>query len=310
MGKRVNPSPEDFPVEVYIHKNRLAVLGPVWAFSPSVTFEHFLSRFAIAPHAALRDMASAPEDQSEERSLYPSVDPIRAAASSRQHPFTDDGRFTRDLRPRFANYYLHFDLSATRDATGLAMVHYSPKRGRVVVDFVLEIRAPEGGQIRIAAVETLIKALIRSGFHIACASGDQWGSVQLKQDLEAQGVQTKHISVDRTAEAHETLQEAFYSGFLDYYAYEPLFRNLEDLVLVHGGKKIDHRSTGSKDVSDALAGALVSCFEGEKIGQIPEIVPIPRGLPSGADSGYDGGRRSLPEDDLGFYALPPGEEES
>jgi hypothetical protein len=271
------PSQEELTTKIWRDGNRVAVIGPVWEFSKNVTYEMFVKQAARRPAAALRDMASMPlRDDGDARRVYPSIDAVRALANHlRQHPFSPDGELLPNLKPQFGNYYLRYDLSKSRDSTGIALVHYDYKRNKIIVDFVLEIKPPKGGQIRLQAVENLVYVLLARGFHIEKFSSDQWGSAQMQQNIEAKGVTTELLSVDRTTQAHETLFDVVHSGMLDFYDYAPLYSNMQTLFYVKNGKKIDHEGLQSaKDVIDGLSGAVLTCIQGEGISEIPEVVPL------------------------------------
>ena len=69
--------------------------------------------------------------------------------------------------------------------------------------------------------------------------------------------------MDKTREPYEDLRDAVQTGKVDYYPYKPWFFNADSLV--DTGKKIDHTSSGKKDVADSLAGVvhvLVKLFGG------------------------------------------------
>jgi hypothetical protein len=61
--------------------------------------------------------------------------------------------------------------------------------------------------------------------------------------------------------AYETFKEAVYEGRLRWKAYEPLLREVSRLQVVKG-KRVDHPSGGSKDVADAVAGAVYNAVSG------------------------------------------------
>ena len=258
---------EDFKVQAYLHKGRLAVIAPIWEFSPKISFK----RFQVG---AMRDYASQPPVAGKLR-VYPDIQLIlnRIDSERKGHPFIDGLQMQNWFRPRAsARYVLRFDLSENRDYTGIAMAHWDHKRQRVYLDFVQEI-TPQmmGGAIRIQAMENLVYQLADRGFYIAQVSMDKFASVQARQNIEARGITCIEYSVDRTTEAHETLYEAIFSGVLSFYDYGPLFSNLADLIWTKGGKKIDHTNTGRKDVADAAAGAVALALKMEGFRGMPEI---------------------------------------
>lgn len=101
------------------------------------------------------------------------------------------------------------------------------------------------------------------GFNIALVTLDQFQSKEMIQILKKKGVKAEYLSVDRTADPYNQLKEAFYEQRIDVYYNEHLHRELVQLEEVYSGShmKIDHPRTGSKDISDALAGCVYNIME-------------------------------------------------
>jgi hypothetical protein len=123
----------------------------------------------------------------------------------------------------------------------------------VVVELMQRIKAPPGGEVDLAAVRELILALRKRGFPIAQVSYDGWQSADSQQILRKQGMETETVSVGLTA--YETLKEVANDGRLRMYEFKPLLDECRKLELIRG-KKVDHPPGGSKDVADAVAGAV------------------------------------------------------
>lgn len=269
--------PKDFSIKAYIHNGRLAVVGPIWEFSPKISFSRFKEAYTRNPVAALRDYASQPPVVGKLR-VYSDIQLVinRVDPERRGHPFHDGLQMHHWFRPRAsARYVLRFDLSETRDHTGIALTHWDHNKQRIYLDFAMEI-TPQmmGGAIRVQTLENLVYTLLDRGFYISQVSMDKWGSVQARQNIEARGTTCVEYSVDRTTEAHETMYESIFSGVLSFYNYPPLFSNLQDLIWTKGGKKIDHTATGRKDVADAVAGAIAQALKLEGFQGVPEIYSV------------------------------------
>ena len=80
------------------------------------------------------------------------------------------------------------------------------------------------------------------------------------QILEDKGLDCEVLSVDRNTAAYDTLKEKMYAGKLKCYRYEPFLEELSRLEL-REGVKVDHPPSGSKDVSDAVAGAVYKAVQ-------------------------------------------------
>lgn len=193
-------------------------------------------------------------------------------------PIGPDGRFYDWFRgkPGFA-YFGHIDLSLTTDATGIALCH---KEGdKIIVDLKMKIKAPEGGEIDIAAVRGIIYELKARGFSIQKCTFDQFQSASSIQEFNNMGINSERLSIDKDLACYETFKEAVNLGRVKFYRNEDFLMELRRLEL-KDGKKIDHPKGGSKDLADAVCGAVYNC--------VTTVVP---------SWGFAGGeRRKTPEE--------------
>ena len=153
-------------------------------------------------------------------------------------------------------YHMHIDLSLTSDCTGIAMCHKADNK--IILDLAVRIKPPKGGEIDLAAIRAIVLELRSRNFNIVKITYDQFQSADSIQELNKQGFQAEKLSVDKDLAPYETLKEMFYSGRLKTYHNPDLFNELRRLEFVDG-KKVDHPPKGSKDVSDAVAGAVYNC---------------------------------------------------
>jgi len=186
-----------------------------------------------------------------------------------------------------ATYYLHIDLAKgnvhkKNDCAGIAMTHkyiMNPFDDfmeqdvlyGVYVDFMLQLRGKP--ELSFEMIRQFIYTLRdNKGFPISKVTLDGYQSVDFQQLLSARGIQTDTVSVDKDKEPYNTLKSLLYGGKLNYYKYQTFLRELVELEDVDG-KKVDHPEIsrqraidegleyGSKDVSDAVAGAVYSCLK-------------------------------------------------
>jgi hypothetical protein len=187
----------------------------------------------------------------------------QAIVKSGTHPIVEAGRFAPWFIPgrsRRAEHFVHVDLALRHDAAGFAMAH--AEGDVVLLDLMLQIKAPEGGEIKFSEVRDLIYALHGNGFYLSKITYDGWQSIDSLQILRDKGFYCEVLSVDRDLTAYETLKEKIYSGKCKFYRYEPFLKELRRLELV-AGKRVDHVPKGSKDVTDAVAGAVLSAVQSQ-----------------------------------------------
>lgn len=188
------------------------------------------------------------------------------------------GMRTEKLMPKInprAPRHIHVDPSLRNDALGFCMSHVAGwkdviRRGEdnqqfverapvYIVDFLLKVVPPTGGEIILGDIRRMIYELAAHGYLITSVSMDQFQSADSLQQLSQKGYNAQLISVDVTPEPYDNLKTALYENRVFFYEYAPLIDELKVLEQkwdARKKRKIDHPPRKSKDVSDALAGCL------------------------------------------------------
>ena len=222
----------------------------------------------------------------------------------RQSPFDGAGA----LLPGFDGrgkpaLHIHVDLGLKRDACGIAGTYSDG--GKVVAAFYKRILpADMGGEIDFELVRKFITNLRDvHGWRIAKVTFDGWQSVDSRQMLAKSGIPTDELSVDRNTEAYDTLKELLLTDKLDYYEDEHLFGELRRLELIKG-KKVDHPPGGSKDVADALAGAVYMASTNLSNTEWGAVETIPMPDPFDAPRGGTTRHWTEEDEDADTYEIP------
>jgi hypothetical protein len=179
---------------------------------------------------------------------------------------------------RGALYAMHADLAVTGDRAGVSLAHVktwkevtllgsdeagldvsiSEQRPVVKVDFVFGYEASREAQppreIQIRWAGDLCLELCRRGFPIVLFTADQFQSVDLRQRLEARGIETDRFSLDKDETGWKTLRDLAYEGRLELPDFELMITELLQLSRLPNGK-VDHPADGGKDTADAVGGA-------------------------------------------------------
>jgi len=180
-------------------------------------------------------------------------------------------------KPRF----VHGDLSYAGDSTGIAMGYvqgykevirrnesgeqFSMKAPIIVIEFMLRIRPPKGGEIQLADIRSLIYELRSYGYPIRKVTFDSFQSKDSMQQLQRMGIESGHVSADTNPQVYNAYKEALYEDRLIAYSYDILFEETIRLEKNEKKNKVDHPANGSKDVADAVAGVCYLCVtEGMK----------------------------------------------
>jgi len=212
-----------------------------------------------------------------------------------------DGEWQPRLNPH-AKRHVHFDPALTGDAFGLAIVHIAGKvpvgfakdmeiqeyQPMYEVDFVLKIQGEPGNEIIFRNVRKMVYQFSDHGFHLAEFGMDSFQSREMVQALEQQGYkagiysmdtgQTSRVtdgsghdhsggttSVAKAKQAYWNLRTAIYENRIRVYDYPILFRELKRLE--DGPLKVDHPEGESKDLADALGGAVWTLFRSDHWGE-------------------------------------------
>jgi len=125
----------------------------------------------------------------------------------------------------------------------------------VTVELMTRFAPPPGGEVDLAQVREFIIALRERGFNIAGVSYDGFQSADSQQILRRHGFAVKTVSVDRDMSRYQMLNELAQQGRLTLYRYPPFFEEAAQLEIIRE-QKVDHPRGGSKDVTDAVAGAV------------------------------------------------------
>lgn len=184
---------------------------------------------------------------------------------------------SRLLRPIInpkAVRHVHIDPSLTGDATGFVMAHVSgwkdvARRGEdgkeyieraptYIVDVMLRIVPPVGGELIFGEQRRMIYDLVAHGYIVTGVTMDGWNTPDSLQQLNQRGFNAEKLSVDTSTDPYENLKTALYEDRVSYYEYQPLIEELQQLEKRYDLRKtkIDHPPKGRKDVADALAGCL------------------------------------------------------
>jgi len=164
--------------------------------------------------------------------------------------------------------HVHIDLAYAKDSAGIAVGHVfkfiEVNRGDHVetlpliqLDCILEVQVPPGGEIDFSNIRRLLYAL-RDKAHlpIKWVSFDGFQSRDSMQILYQQGFSVGYQSMDTDTEAYDITKQAIYDGRLLAPEHAKAQHEMVTLEIDVKRKKIDHPPHSSKDVSDAIAGAV------------------------------------------------------
>lgn len=242
----------------------------------------YLRDFQNNPEKALRDLAGHPPAVGDPfisltHKIFAARDRWSEHHPGLTSPVDSDGRFANwFFAPDSLKRVAHIDLaySAEGDALGIAMGHVrevveidGERKPYIVIDMLMRLHAPPGGEIFLGDVRRLIYSLRdERKFRLQRVTIDGFQSQDTIQQLARRRFETDAVSVDKQVLPYHDLREAIYEDRIEFPPYlvrlrrndtemtEVLVKELTELI--DNGAKIDHPPSGSKDVADAVAGVV------------------------------------------------------
>lgn len=180
-----------------------------------------------------------------------------------------------------AQRFVHVDLSKNKDRCGIAVVRHdgwvnvpqaeNPGVIEILPKFTVEvavaIQPSTMAEINPADIRAWVMQLHTVyGMNITSVTFDGFQSVESIAILRRSGVYSKTLSVDRSTEPYEALRDCLYEDRLDAQEAADMLRHeLVTLEYYPEKDKIDHPPRGSKDVADAVCGAVYAALKSRQV---------------------------------------------
>ena len=271
-----------------------SIKAATWEVNPTIKREQLESEYIRNPIQARARFECEPPNM--EDAYFRDADQVRKAFMYREDPMNEDGTF----KPWFNNSdghtrFVHVDLALKRDRAALCMAHCAgfkeiktstgiEKLPIINVDLVYSWEATVGAEINFASIRQMIVDLHRK-FDVGLVTFDRWQSIEMIQSLRSMGINSDFHSVKKTD--YDTLMSCMYDTRLRGYWNELLVEEELLKLKLYGNNKIDHPSTGSKDLADALAGAVFNCLDKVSIDTEVEIEILAPSMSFDMDEDYE-----------------------
>lgn len=196
--------------------------------------------------------------------------------SQQYYDYVDLDRLDNDMRRR--PLYIHLDMSVSGDKTGIAGIWIKGKKqvneGEPDANslfyqlaFSVAVKAPKGYQVSFEKNRKFIIWLRDQGFNIKGITADTFQSYDTLQELKSKGFECDTLSVDRVepqsriCRPYQYFKTTIYENRFVLYKEDCSLLTEEVINLERNANsgKIDHPDNGrfgSKDCSDAVAGAM------------------------------------------------------
>ena len=236
---------------------------PTWEVNPTRKIEDFKLAFYTDLGDAMMRFACMPTYSSD--AFFKQIDKVEKCMNTR-NPIDSFRRFDETFVPDpEKTYYVHADLAQKHDKCAVAIAHvdkwvniqvikdYEQVAPIVVVDAVAWWEPRAEGPVNLSEVKQWIMNLRRQGFNIGMVSFDRWQSFDIQNELQAVGIRTETVSVAK--KHYEDLAMMIYEERVSIPRIPILLEEMSELKIMKGNR-VDHPRKKSKDLADALTGAV------------------------------------------------------
>ena len=247
----------------YKYPGVFALKRPTWVVNPTRKIDDFKLAFFTDMGDAMQRFACVPTFASD--AFFKQKDKLEKCMTLR-NPIDNNKRFEESFIPDPDKiYYVHADLAQKHDKCAVAIAHvdkwvnlqvvkdYEQVAPIIIVDAVVWWEPKVEGPVNLSDVKQWIQNLRRQGFNLGMVTFDRWQSFDIQQELQAVGIRTDTVSVGK--KHYEDLAMMIYEERVAMPYIPLLLDEMSELKIVND-KKVDHPRKKSKDLSDAVTGAV------------------------------------------------------
>jgi len=241
----------------------LALKRPTWEVNPTRNIDDFKIAFLTDMGDAMMRFLCTPTYSSD--AFFKQKDKL-IRCMTMTNPVDSFRRFSENFKPDpEKTYYIHADLAQKHDKCAVAIAHvdkwvniqvikdYEQVAPIVVVDAVAWWEPKSEGPVNLSEVKQWIVNLRRQGFNIGIVSFDRWQSFDIQNELKAVGIRTDTVSVAK--KHYEDLAMMIYEERVAMPMIPLLLDEMSELKIMKGNR-VDHPRKKSKDLADAVCGAV------------------------------------------------------
>ena len=251
----------------YKYPGVYAIKRPTWEANPTRSIDDFKIAFMTDYADAMQRFACVPSFVSD--AFFKQKDKLEKAMCL-HNPIDNFKRIEPKWQPdENIRYFLHADLAQKHDKCAIAIAHvdkwvevrtwndYTQIHPFVIVDAIVWWEPRKEGPVDLSEVKEWIVSFRRSGFQIGLVTFDRWQSFDIQQELKTVGIKTDTLSVGK--KHYEDLAMLVYEDRVLMPHNDILLEEMSQLRIV-SDKKVDHPRKGSKDLSDAVTGAVYNAI--------------------------------------------------
>ena len=258
---------EEDHILAYKYPGIYAIKRPTWEANPTRKIDDFKIAFLSDYADAMQRFACVPSFVSD--AFFKQKDKLEQAMCL-HNPIDSFKRVEPSFEPKDGvRYYLHADLAQKHDKCAIAISHvdkwveirtfndHTQIHPFVIVDAIVWWEPRKEGPVNLSEVKNWIVDFRRQGFQIGLVTFDRWQSFDIQQELKSVGIKTDTLSVGK--KHYEDLAMLVYEDRVLMPHNDILLEEMSQLRIV-SDKKVDHPRKGSKDLSDAVTGAVYNAI--------------------------------------------------
>jgi len=262
-GNYLEISWDEDQITSYKYPGVFALKRPTWVVNPTRKIDDFRLAFFTDMGDAMQRFACVPTFASD--AFFKQKDKLEKCMTLR-NPIDNSKRFDESFKPDPDKvYFVHADLAQKHDKCAVAIAHvdkwvnlqvvkdYEQVAPIIIVDAVVWWEPKVEGPVNLSDVKQWIQNLRRQGFNIGMVTFDRWQSFDIQQELQSVGIRTDTVSVGK--KHYEDLAMMIYEERVAM-PYIPLLLDEMSELKIINDKKVDHPRKKSKDLSDAVTGAV------------------------------------------------------
>ena len=262
-GNEVTVAWEEDHIKSYLYPKTYALKRPTWEVNPTKKIEDFKVDFYKNMPDALGRFACMPPEMID--AFFKSREKVEKAFNNMAIALDDFGRFQNWFAPDpDKEYFIHVDLAQKHDHCAVAIAHvqkwvnikvtdtYSQPAPIVEVDAVRYWTPTKDKSVDFTEVKDYILSLRTVGFNIRLCTFDRWNSHDMMQQLKQYGINTETLSVAK--KHYDDMAMIITEERLTGPHIPLLIDELLQLKIMRD--KVDHPRKGSKDLADAVCGAI------------------------------------------------------
>ena len=269
---------EEDHIVSYVYPRVFALKRPTWEVNPTKKITDFTVAFHKNAPDALGRFACMPTDAVD--AFFKSREKIERAFNQGSLAVDKFGRLEEWFKPDLEkDYFIHVDLAQKHDHCAVAMGHvskwvdikvtdtYSQPAPIVNIDAVRFWTPTPDKSVDFTEVKDYILSLRTRGFNIKTCTFDRWNSHDMMQQLKKYGINTEILSVSKKHYddmAMVVLEERLSGPHIPL-----LIDELLQLRIMRD--KVDHPRKGSKDLADAVCGAVYNSISRTRMRRDEEI---------------------------------------